>query len=145
MFNNIEIMEINRKGVMESTWVSFISVFGIGFLILLVIEGIMAAAGVCFLGLIYGAPIYAPTIIICLLMERYLIRENSTKRKVAYLFVAEAIIATVIAVGILGFHSYYLLGIFSIYAGALFIRWRYLLSKGRLYNSIYPKTGSYAH
>lgn len=142
MFNNIKIMEINRKKVMQSTIVSFTLLYTALFIIISISSGIENGLAFTLIGLIYGIPIYVPAILIFLWAEYKLINSRSTKKTVAWIFLGEAILSSVV-IGI----SYSIdladVGtIFLLFLFALLGRFGFLLVNNRIYNKVHNRSSS---
>lgn len=97
--------------------------------------GILAAL---FLGLIFGAIFYIPTVILTLILEAIIINPNATSKTVLLTFITEGIAAFFIIGYFMEFFSYeriLLIGLFISISVPQILRWIWLITKGRMYTN----------
>ncbi len=143
MFNNIEISEINKKQVVESSWILPVVLFLMGFCYFVnwapegkkEVEFIVSIMfGICFI--FYGWPFWAAYLFICYLFEKWQIKSRTTEQTVIGIFLIESLLPAIIGV-VLGFIDVeeFILGSLMLISSQ-FVRWIYLRRKGKMFNSI---------
>lgn len=146
MLRNINYNTINRNKVMWSTL--FVPLAAPIFIVLIGIQtgsmDILSTVASFFLSIIFGAVFWIPTILIALLMEYLMIRENATEKHVAWTLIIEGIMAFFIIFSlIIDFETSqpFWLSVSLMLSIVLtqFMRWWYLKAKNRMFMSASPK------
>lgn len=134
-------MKINRKKVHSSIIVPIVTVFCLLVLISLVysvyynnMSGFGHGITFCFWLMIIGTVFWFPSLLICLIIERIVIRENFTPTQLGITLFIEALIPFLLLNYYLGtWEAVEVLSTFSIAITAQACRWFYLKGKDRMF------------
>lgn len=144
MLNNIELSEINKNQVMVSTFIIPLAaplfLFSAGFMNNGALdEGFGLIMGYLLISLLYGAIFWLPTILGVLVLEFLIINERSNALTVKLLMFFEGLLAFAIIWGVFGFESqlntHLPIALLICIGIPQLLRWWYLKSKNRLFNS----------
>lgn len=148
MFNNIDFIEINKSHVKHSLWVPFISVFLMLFIIgtmqMMAVNqmpGLLDLAALTLMLIFVGVVVWLPALLICLFIERFWIKPGSSRKSVTWILGVELFVPVLILLLVAKMMSVEISGKFVLIALgvsflAQFMRWIYLNTNQRLYNTI---------